>query len=394
MSNTMQACLFNTDASSSAELCRHVRSLPLVRFVSEVCNEQELANVLDQMRINLVFFHLDPTPERVTELIEEVAQQFPHVGMIAISENTNPNAILAPIRAGCDQYVCKPIEPSDLSAAVARIASKRFTTQTRSQCICVTGASGGSGATSIATNLAMEFGLATAKPVALIDLDFQFGDLAVNFDIEPKYTVFDAASMAGDMDATVLGNILTKGPCNVSLLPRPNTIEQTEGITQEAVHQIIAMLGESFETVIIDVPRHINPCSFAALSQSDKVLVICQLLVPSIRNAQRLVQSLARLGIPEDRIEVVANRGDSHGGRITLGDLGTLIGKPVFASVPNDYLYVARSIDFGKPLASQDGKMNPVRTEIQKIARRIAEGAEVEEQADSKRGFLGRFLTK
>ena len=393
MSSILQACLYNTDPGSSAELHQSIKSLNLVRLVSEAKNEEDLANVLERTSIHVLIVHLDPEPASVTELIEQVAQRFPQIGMIAISQDTNPGAILAPIRAGCDQYVCKPIESEDLAAAVLRIASKRFATQAKSLCVCVTGASGGSGATSIASNLAMEIGQATERPVALVDLDFQFGDIAVNYDLEPKYTMHDAASMGGDLDRSVLESILTKAPCNVMLLPRPGSIEQAEHINPDAVHHVIAMLQSLHETVIVDVPRRMDPCSTAALGQADLVLVICQLLVPSIRNAHRLVQSLSGLGIPESQIEVVANRGDSHGGRISIADLESLIGKPVFACVPNDYQYVARSIDFGQPLASEGGKRNPVRDEIQKIARRIIEGSESDEEGESKRGFLGRFLS-
>ena len=395
MSNILQVGLFNAEPASSKALCHQIRSLHLVRLVSEVGNEKDLAHLLENSSIHAVFFHLDPHQAKVIELIQQVARRHPDIAMIALSHEMGPDAILAPIRAGCDQYVCEPIDPDDFAAAVARVVSKRFQTQRMSRCICVTGASGGAGATSIASNLAMEIGQLTGKPAALMDLDLQFGDLAVNFDIEPKYTLHDAATLGDDLDGTVLETILTPTPCNITLLPRPNNIEQVEHITPDAIHHIIATLREAFETVVVDVPRQINPCSFAALGQADKILVICQLLVPSIRNANRLVESLKKLGVLDERIEVIANRGDSSGGRITVKDLEALINKPVFACIPNDYHYVAQSIDFGRPLASTDKKKNPVRDEIQMIAQKIVDGPAAEtEPADQRRGLLCRLLSK
>lgn len=395
MSSILQVGLFNAEPASSKVLSRQIQSLNLIRLVSEVGNEKDLAHLLENSSIHVMFFHLDPHHAKVIELIEQVAYRRPDVAMIALSHETGPAGILAPIRAGCDQYVCEPIDPDDLAAALARVVSKRFHTQRTSRCICVTGASGGAGTTSIASNLAMEIGQLTGKPAVLVDLDLQFGDLAVNFDIEPKYTLHDAATLGYDLDGSVLENILTPTPCDITLLPRPNNIEQVENISPDAIHHIIATLRDAYETVVVDVPRHINPCSSAALGQADKILVICQLLVPSIRNANRLVESLRKLGVPEERIEVIPNRGDSSGGRITVKDLEALINKPVFACIPNDYHYVAQSIDFGRPLASADKKRNPVRDEIQMIAQKIVAGpAADKDPSDQRRGLFGRLLSK
>ena len=119
------------------------------------------------------------------------------------------------------------------------------------------------------------------------------------------------------------------------------------------------------------------------------------LLVPSLRNANRLVESLMRLGVPKERVEVVPNRGDGSGGRITVKDLESLISKPVFACVPNDYHYVAQSIDFGQPLAAVDKKKNPVRDAIQLMARKIVTGALPEaDRPSERRGLFGRLLSK
>ena len=165
MSNILQVGLFNAEASSSKALSRQIRSLNLIQLVSEVGNEKDLAHLLENSSIQVMFFHLDPNQAKIIELIEQVARRHPDVAMIALSDEMGPEAILAPIRAGCDQYVCEPINPEDLASAVARVVSKRFQTQSTSRCICVTGASGGAGATSIASNLAMEIGQITGKPV-------------------------------------------------------------------------------------------------------------------------------------------------------------------------------------------------------------------------------------
>lgn len=394
MSNSLQVCLYNTEVESSDELRRQITALNFVRLVGEIGNSEGLAALLADGTVNLVFFHLDPKPAHVVQLIEQVAERFPDVSLIAISHEIDPQAILAPMRVGCDQYICEPIDHADLATAVGRVASKRLMSRGKSRCVCVAGAGGGAGATSIACNLALEIAQITEKECALVDLDLQFGNIAVFFDCEPQYTLYDLAEAGGNVDRSVVQRVLTQLPGAVSLLARPANMDQAQAITPEVVHHAVELLTGMHENVIVDLPRRIDSLTFATLSQADPILIICQLLVPSIRNAKRFFDSLVQAGIPEERIEVVVNRGDSSGGRITTKDLEELIKKPAYAVVPNDYQFVARSLDLGKPIAGAPGS-NQVRNAMRKLASRVLGQATGEDAGrDSGRGFLSRLLSK
>ena len=306
MSDFLHACLYNTDPRTSAELNGAIAGLNFVRIKAEVASPDELSDALQQGGINLVFFHLDPEPGPILEVIEQVSMRFSDVALIAVSHQTDPTAILAPMRAGCDQFVCEPIDAEDLAAAVGRVASKRLMAQPKSRCICVTGASGGAGTTSIACNLALEIGQLTERECALVDLDFAFGDVALNFDCDPQYTLHDLAVAGSDLDEAILASTLTKVPPNVALLARPKQIESVTGgptITPDTVHRVLELLMAGFENIVVDVPRDLNPSSATALELADKILVVCQLLVPSIRNARRYLDVLAARSIPPERIE-------------------------------------------------------------------------------------------
>ncbi len=95
-----------------------------------------------------------------------------------------------------------------------------------------------------------------------------------------------------------------------------------------------------------------------------------------------------------ERIEVVINRYDGGNGRITTKDVQETFRKPVFATIPNDYQFVARSIDFGRPIAALD-RNNPVRVALRKIAKKVmAEGGAEPVEANERRGFLSKFLQR
>lgn len=394
MSNLLHVALYNLQPQSSQELRGQIAAVSFVRFVQEVDSADHLAALLQEQELNLIFFHLDPDPAAVIDVIDQVSTRYPSIALIAVSHQTAPDAILAPMRAGCDQFVCEPINPDDLAAAVSRVARRRLLHHAKSQCICVTGASGGMGATSIACNLALELGQLTNATCALLDLNLQFGDAALNFDVEPKYTLFDIAGSVHEMDRTVLNEAVTSLPCNVALLSRPEAIEQSTAITADVVHRVVELLNASYANVVVDLPHRLDECILAALGQADVILLVCQLMIPSIRNTKRYYDALLNLGIPDDRIRVVVNRTTKSAGRISESAAEDTVRKPIFARVPNDYEFVARSLDFGRPIAALD-RDNPVRKAIREMAHKLANVAPEADAAEAPRkGLLGRLLSK
>lgn len=396
MSTLLHACIYNQDPSSSKTLEGQVRELNFVRLVGEAKSPEELAKLLQSGQINLIFFHLDPHPDAVVEVIEQVTGRHADLATIALSHKTDPESILAPMRAGCDQFVCEPIDPTDLSNAVTRVASRRLAAVAKSRTICVMGASGGAGATTIACNLALEIGHLSDRDCALVDLDMQYGDIAVNFDVEPRFNLFDLTDSGTEIDKSIVQSTLHATDCKVMLLSRPELVEQHEAVTPDIVHRVLELLNSTHENVVIDVPRHTDSRTAAALLHADVIIVVCQLLVPSIRNAKRCVEYLRRLGVADDRLQVVINRADSRSNRLTESDLESTVRKKPFASIPNDYQFVARCIDMGKPIASLD-QNSPVRAAIRQLAKKVISGhaqAESETGSDQRRGFLSRLLAK
>jgi len=393
----MRVCLYNTEPSASEELNSWLSALNFVRLVAEVSRPDELFAVIGHDEANLVFFHLDPEASSVVEVIDQVSTNFPDVAMIAVSHQTDPQAILEAMRAGCDQFVCEPIDPADLAQAVGKVASRRLFSCPKSRNICVVSPSGGSGATSIACNLAMEIGKASDRPCALVDFDLQFGDCAINFDCEPKYTLYDLAEAVPQLDRSLIESTGVDLPNHVALLARPHQVEQEALFSADVSAQVFEHIALTHENVVVDMPGQLNDRTSAILRQADLILIVCQLLVPSIRNLGRFYEALVRQGMSDDRMEVVINRSDGRSGRITAKDVEKAVNKPVFATVPNDYQFVARSIDLGRPIASVDDR-NPVRTAIRKVASQIMSRtsgqAPAQPQQRQGRGFLGRLLTR
>jgi Flp pilus assembly CpaE family ATPase len=123
--------------------------------------------------------------------------------------------------------------------------------------------------------------------------------------------------------------------------------------------------------VVVDLPRSFDPVTAAALTDTDRVLIITQLTVASIRNATRLYQFMCEMGTPEQNIGIVLNRAKTGVGQISEQDVEKHFGRPLFAMIPNDYQRVQSSLDRGHAMMADDPN-SPVRLAIHEMARNIA----------------------
>jgi len=370
MTSERLALLFNADAGASGMLRSAINGLPNTKVITEVSDQSSLSDALRRLTVHVVVFHLDPRPDEHIAMIETIAAQFPKTPIIAISERTEPVTIINAMRAGCQQFVFKPIDRADLARAVDRVVVQHAELTPVGRRLCVLGGSGGVGSTTIACNLAMEIAHVTRQTCALVDLQLELGDVASNFDCTPTHTIASLCEVEGEIDRALLETAVVQLPCGVAVLARPNTIEEAGLVTADRAASILRLVSTFYHSVVIDTPRSLDRLTLGALEQADAVLLVLQLIVPSVRNAMRLYRTLLNYGMPDDRIHIIVNRFKKNVGRIAPEDVEKQFGKKVYGVIPNDYQCVTSSLDFGHPLMA-DSPDSPVRTAIRELATRL-----------------------
>jgi len=325
--------------------------------------------------VDAVVVNLDHDEQSGLLTVQRLTEFLPGCAVVGVSRDTQPDRIIAAMRAGCSQFVRWPVDPQDLTAALERIRRTREPAGTRSRRICLIGASGGSGATTVACNLAIELAQLTDERCAVVDMDLEFGDVTCAFDCKPSYSLADVCRSDVDVDRTMVETALHELPCKVSILARPENVEDAAVVTPGGVLQVFRVLAQMFPFVVVDLPRGTNSITAATLQGADRVLILTQLAVPFLRNAARIYDTLLNMGTPEERIEVVLNRGNASHERISPEEVQEHFGRPVFAIIPNDYRRVTASRDLGHPILT-DAPQSPARLAINQMARKlIGEGA-------------------
>lgn len=370
MAHKLRLCLFSAAASGDVSFAAPFEALNQVTVLGETADIEEFREGMRTTTVDAVAISLDDEGELGFEAIEYTGRVQPNCGIIGVSSKSDPAKIIRAMRTGCNQFVHWPIDDVDLRDAVNRIAANRQVSAPTGKRICVIGSSGGVGATTVSCNLAMELAGLSESHCGLVDMDLEFGDVACAFDSEPKYTLADICVDGQQIDKEFLTKAAEIVHDNIALFARPHDVEGARSVSPDATTQTFQVLNDMYPFVVVDLPRTFSFLSAAAVHAAERVLVISQLSVSSIRNATRIFQILRQMSVPAEHIEIVLNRYKANFERITPAEVESHFQRPIFATIPNDYRHVQSALDLGAPMYTESPD-SPSRLAIQSIAKRI-----------------------
>ncbi len=133
-------------------------------------------------------------PPHAMESIHLLHLSLPQTWILVSAESEDSNLIIEAMRSGAREFLPQPVESVGLTRAIQRYLveqKKEGGAETLGEIFCVTAAKGGSGATSLAVNLAASLGKVSQKGVALIDLKEPLGDLGIHLNVKPQFTILE-----------------------------------------------------------------------------------------------------------------------------------------------------------------------------------------------------------
>jgi|CXWL01.1.fsa_nt_gi pilus assembly protein CpaE len=392
MAHDLKFILFNRDEEYALELRAQLQKQGTVKIVAEVDEPALLGQAVAQFNPDVLVANLDPDPAFILPLVGETAAAHPHVAVFAVSQSTEGSLILKAMRLGIKEFFPRPIDPAMLEEAVGKIATQRKDSANHGKLITVTGTSGGVGATTIATNLAVELGQLAAGKVTAVDLDFRFGQVATFLDVDPKYTLADLCQSTEQLEAATLTRALTHHHSGINVLSRPLHFAEADAITAAACVGVLSSLLQMNEYVVTDGPTRFDQSAHSVFALSDVNIIVVQLVVPSVRNALRIVEAMRQSGYNLDRTRLMCNRAGREAGHLSVQNVSETLGLDVFASIPDDWETVSGAINLGEPLLTHSPK-NKVRQSIQEIAARFHRPlADADDKEPKKKNLIGRIF--
>ncbi|THD58549.1 AAA family ATPase [Phenylobacterium sp.] len=279
-----------------------------------------------------------------------------------------------------------PFAPEHLAMAIAALLAQKPAQpaappqpQDVARCWAVIGAVGGSGATTLAIEIANQLcgRQAKEKSVCLIDLNLVDGSASAYLGANPMLRPAELAAAADKLDPSMLQAFVTPVTKQLDLLAAARDPSAFDAAPREAILRMLEVACESYDWVILDMPRHRRPWTLEALGGCDEMLVVSELTVPALLAARSLSDEIDRDLGGGQKPKIVLNRLASRmfGPAPSMAEAERALQRKAEAGVSSDWEAAAASVNLGGPIATHRPKSKIVK-DVQALVDKLATEAE------------------
>lgn len=312
---------------------------------------------LDRYPDAALIVDLSSNAEEGHRVLEKVRMAAPDLYIIAADYNDSGESVIMTVRAGANDYLILPLRRTDFRDSMARLErAPRRTGGGESKLGRIhtfLGAKGGVGTTSLAVNFASVLAQRKQQTV-LIDLDAVANDVCMQLGAQPQYTLMEVGENLSRMDQSLFEGFITRDPLGFFVVGPPDNLEVRGYMSEPLFRDFSTFLVEHYDSVVVDAGRSINDDTvLGALQTSTTVFLVMTQDLPGIRNAQRYLAFLVRLGFQQDQIRILVNhytkKTSPH--QASLEQIQQTLNQPVFYGMPSTPAMLA-SINKARPLAA------------------------------------------
>jgi pilus assembly protein CpaE len=357
-----------------------------VEVVGAAAGGPEAIEMATALRPDVVLMDINmPGMDGITAT-EKLAADVPTAAVIMMSVQGEADYLRRSMLAGAREFLVKPFSSDELTASIRQVWSRekeklsRYAPVAQSQqtsnesgepasVAAVFSPKGGVGRTTIAVNLAVA-AAQMGKRVALVDASFQFGDVGVLLNLNPRNK--SIADLAGELQADEvesLDTFMITHSSGVRVLLAPPSPEQAELIGPAAVRRVLQRLRRDHDLVVVDCPSSFNEATLAVLDEADLILTLLTLEITSVKNMRLFLEVCEQLGYGPDKIRLVLNRADSTLG-IRVADVEHSIGRKVDHTIVSDGRSVVYALNRGVPFFLSNREAQ-VSQDIQRLAAAV-----------------------
>jgi pilus assembly protein CpaE len=350
---------------------------PAIQVVGFLRGVEESWTTLQETATDLLVIACSGYSERALSLIGGTAREHPDLPIVVLSQSSPDGFLSRLFEVGADDVVRLPESPERVRFSLQKVVARRRALDTaggpgHGSMICVLGPKGGTGKTVTTSNLVAALAI-SGKRVAVVDLDLQFGDLALCMGVRPETTIYDLASSPGSLDSEKLDAYLVPHESGARVLVAPTRPDQAGIVTVEFLREIYAILRETNDFVVVDTSPGFSPEVISAIDASSQVCMLSMLDTLSLKNTRLGLETLDLMGYETERTVLVLNRADSRVG-ISDDDVMRIVGRKPEVRVPSD-VEITRSVNDGKPIVMSRPKSEAAHA-FQKLAEAFMARAE------------------
>jgi pilus assembly protein CpaE len=393
------------DISETRENIRKLLQFePDVEVVGVARTGREAIDISKDVKPDVLLMDINMPDMDGISATEIIRKMVPFTQIVILSIQNDPNYMRRAMLAGARDFLTKPPTIDELTAAIHRAGA--MARDERSKIPQVTGVQssksggvqpygslngngkvitfyspkGGSGCTTLATNLAVCLFNEDAS-VVVVDGNLQFGDVAVFLNEQGKFSILDLAPRADELDSEIVNNVTIKhAQSGIKILAAPMKPDQGDMVSADQFAKVIRFLRSEFSYVIIDTASALQTITASAIDNSDILILLTVQDIPSIKNSRLFLDEIDGLGFDRKRIIFVMNKFDKRIG-ITPEKVSENLKQEITAVIPYEERVIV-SVNRGIPFLLVD-KSRPLSRSILSLAEIVRKRiSEIEAQPD------------
>ncbi len=365
-----------SDEFSTKEVLKlFVSEFDNLETIDDFNNYSDIFNILASSKgKSLLIVDLSTNKIKNLDFILQVTKECKNCKVLALSDNPSVELIIEVMRAGAKEFVPVPIIKNEFFEAIKKLVTKMNEPVKKNKCkiISVFSNKGGIGKTSLATNLALELAKITKENIALIDLNFQMGDITTFLDLKPSFNISYMLENLDKINETFLLSTLERyKSTSLYVLADPPYFKQADNIQPRQITRLFDTLKETFSYIIVDAEASFDGKNIAALDNSDLIMLVTVANLPALRNTQRCLELFEKLGYDKEKIKIVVNR-YMENDEIKEVDIEKVLSKDIYWKIPNNYFAIMSAINKGIPVSDVNDTTN-VSQSYKKLAQQISD---------------------
>ncbi len=317
------------------------------------CRESELISfdraeeTLARGKASVLVVVLSPAPELALNYLRKLRSRVSGP-VLAVGLASDSKLILRALHEGADHYLDESDLEAQLDSVIQRLQiNLERTQQSNGRLIGLLGASGGSGTSTLAVNLAGVLARDRGR-CALIDLKPGVGDLAALLDLKPTHNLADLCLNSARMDRAMFESALVVHASGVHLLAPPQMYEDIRLVTAAGVNKTLHLARDLFRHTVVDLEDCYHEEQATVLRQADAILLVFRLDFTSLRSTKRILENLAQAGIDGERVSLAINR-FGQAKELPLTQAEEALGRKISFIVPDDPKTINAANNAGEP---------------------------------------------
>lgn len=385
--------IFSEELSTSEVLKLLVSEFDNLELLEQTSDFSEIFEILSNVADKSLFIvDLSVKKQEKLDLMLKISQQCPNCKILALSDNPSVDLIIQIMRAGAKEFLTVPILKNEFFDAINKLISQLEEPKKINKCkiISVFSNKGGIGKTSLASNLALELSKITKENVALIDMNFQMGDITTFLDLKPSFNISYMLENIDKINETFLLSTLERYKnSSLYVLADPPYFKQADTIHPKQITKLFNTLKETFSYIIVDAEASFDGKNIAALDNSDMILLVSVANLPALRNTQRCLELFDKLGYDKEKTKIVINR-YMENDEIKEDDIEKVLSKQIYWKIPNNYFAIMSAINKGVPVSIINSSTN-VAQSYKDLAQHISDNLYKQNMAKRFENILNNF---